>query len=119
VEGSVAGQIVMAGDVKIVGYLNVPGRIAASASLLYAKNLVSFLETMVSKDTKLFLINPEDELVKATLLTHGGAVVHPAFVSAEAPAKAAMVEKPAKAAASKPAAKPAAKKTPVKSKGAK
>jgi H+-translocating NAD(P) transhydrogenase subunit alpha len=122
VEGAVPGKIVMVGDVKIVGHLNVPGRIAASASLLYAKNLVSFLETMVSKDTKLFSINPEDELVKATLLTHGGVVVHPAFAAAE-PAKSAAVTKPAKAAASKPlakpAAKPAARKTPAKTKGAK
>jgi H+-translocating NAD(P) transhydrogenase subunit alpha len=109
VEGAVPGKVAMVGDVKIVGHLNVPGRIAASASLLYAKNLVAFLETMVSKETKVFSVNPEDELVKATLLTHGGAVVHPAFASAAEPAKA-MDEKPA--------AKPAAKKASSKSKGA-
>jgi NAD(P) transhydrogenase subunit alpha len=109
VEGAVPGKVAMVGDVKIVGHLNVPGRIAASASLLYAKNLVAFLETMVSKDTKVFSINPEDELVKATLLTHGGAVVHPAFASASEPAKPAE---------EKPAAKPAAKKASSKSKGA-
>jgi H+-translocating NAD(P) transhydrogenase subunit alpha len=96
--------------------------------LLYAKNLVSFLETMVSKETKLFSINPEDELVKATLLTHGGAVVHPAFASAAAavaaPVKEAKVKeakvKEAKAEAPKAAAKkPApAKKTASKAKGA-
>jgi NAD/NADP transhydrogenase alpha subunit len=39
-----------ANGVKIVGHLNVPGRVAASASLLYAKNLYAFLETMVDKD---------------------------------------------------------------------
>ena len=109
VEGAVPGKVAMVGDVKIVGHLNVPGRIAASASLLYAKNLVSFLETMVSKETKVFSINPEDELVKATLLTHGGAVVHSAFASASEPAKASD---------GKPAAKPAAKKASSKSKGA-
>ncbi|MCG5476232.1 MAG: Re/Si-specific NAD(P)(+) transhydrogenase subunit alpha [Sinorhizobium fredii] len=79
VEGAEAGKVVAAGGVKIVGHLNVPGRIAASASLLYAKNLVTFLETMVSKETKALALNMEDELVKATALTHGGAVVHPAF----------------------------------------
>jgi NAD(P) transhydrogenase subunit alpha len=45
-----AGKVVTtANGVKIVGHLNVPGRVAASASLLYAKNLFAFLETMVDK----------------------------------------------------------------------
>ena len=112
VEGSVPGKIAMVGDVKIVGHLNVPGRIAASASLLYAKNLVSFLETMVSKETKVFSINPEDELVKATLLTHGGQIVHPAFAKAAEtkPAAAPKAVKPEPAKATKTSArKPAAK----------
>jgi NAD(P) transhydrogenase subunit alpha len=55
------------------------GRIAATASLLYAKNLLAFLETMVDKEKKALAVNMDDELVKATLLTHGGKVVHPAF----------------------------------------
>ncbi|ASY57645.1 Re/Si-specific NAD(P)(+) transhydrogenase subunit alpha [Sinorhizobium sp. CCBAU 05631] len=79
VEGAEAGRVVEIGGVKVVGHLNVPGRIAASASLLYAKNLVTFLETMVSKEEKALAVDMEDELVKATALTHGGAVVHPAF----------------------------------------
>jgi NAD(P) transhydrogenase subunit alpha len=66
--------------VKIVGYLNVAGRLAATASQLYAKNLLAFLSTLI--DGKAVLVNPEDELVKATLLTHDGAVVHPAFKAA-------------------------------------
>jgi NAD(P) transhydrogenase subunit alpha len=84
VEGAVADQVVEVEGVKVVGYLNVPGRIAASASSLYAKNLVTFLETMVSKETKALALNVEDELVKATMLTHGGAIVHPNFVPAPA-----------------------------------
>ena len=80
VEGAEAGKVVTTDNgVKIVGHLNVPGRIAASASLLYAKNLFAFVETMVDKTTKTFAINREDELVKATMLTDGGRVVHPAF----------------------------------------
>lgn len=106
VEGAVPGTVAEVGNVKIVGYLNVPGRIAASASLLYAKNLVSFLETMVSKETKIFSINPEDELVKATLLTHGGAVVHAAFaIKTSAPVAVAEVAPAKKAASMKPATK--------------
>lgn len=83
IEGSEAGKVVEVEGVKVIGYLNVPGRIAASASLLYAKNLVTFLETLVNKEAKSLNINPEDELVKATMLTRDGAVVHPNFVVAE------------------------------------
>lgn len=74
------GEIVVSENgVKIVGHLNVPGRLAATSSGLYAKNLLSFLETMVDKDKKALAINWDDELVKATLLTKDGAVVHPNF----------------------------------------
>ncbi|MCD2183047.1 Re/Si-specific NAD(P)(+) transhydrogenase subunit alpha [Rhizobium sp. GN54] len=83
IEGSEPGKVVDVEGVKVIGYLNVPGRIAASASLLYAKNLVTFLETLVGKDTKALAVNPEDELVKATMLTQAGAVVHPNFAAAD------------------------------------
>jgi hypothetical protein len=67
--------------VKIVGPYQYAGRIAASASLLYARNLFAFLETLVDKTTKALAINVEDELVKATMLTMA-AVVHPNFQAA-------------------------------------
>lgn len=79
VEGAVAGEIARVGDVAIVGHLNMAGRIAASASLLYARNLYAFLETMVDKEAKALAVNRDDELVKATLLTFDGSIVHPAF----------------------------------------
>lgn len=79
VEGSVAGEVVDVGDVKILGHLNVAGRVAASASLLYAKNLFAFLETLVDKKEKKLAVNYEDELVKATMITKDGQVVHPAL----------------------------------------
>ena len=65
--------------VKIVGNLNVPGRLAATASSLYARNLYAFVETLVDKATKSLAVKWDDELVKATCLTRDGAVVHPAF----------------------------------------
>ena len=65
--------------VKIVGHLNMPGRLAATASALYAKNLFAFVETLVDKEKKALAINWDDELVRATLLTRDGAVVHPNF----------------------------------------
>jgi NAD(P) transhydrogenase subunit alpha len=106
VEGAQAGKVATtANGVKIVGHLNVPGRIAASASLLYAKNLFAFLETMIDKGSKEIRINPADELQKATMLTNGGAVVHPAFAKAADAAAAAPAEAPAPKAARKPAAR--------------
>jgi NAD(P) transhydrogenase subunit alpha len=65
--------------VKIFGLLNLPGRLAATASQLYAKNLFAFVETMIDKEKKVLAINFGDELVAATLLVNDGAVVHPNF----------------------------------------
>jgi NAD(P) transhydrogenase subunit alpha len=79
VEGTKAGEIATVGGVKIVGYLNVPGRLAASASALYAKNLLTFLDTMIDKKEKKLAINWDDELIKGTALTRDGAIVHPMF----------------------------------------
>jgi NAD(P) transhydrogenase subunit alpha len=78
-EVAVPGQVVEHNGVKIVGHLNVPGRLAATASSLYAKNLYAFVETLVNKDTKELAVKWDDELVKATCLTRDGAIVHTAF----------------------------------------
>ena len=83
IEGVVAGEVAEVEGVKVIGFANMAGRVAASASALYAKNLVTFLETMVNKDTGTVVINLEDELIKATILTYAGDVVHPAFGGAK------------------------------------
>ncbi|MGY5778888.1 Re/Si-specific NAD(P)(+) transhydrogenase subunit alpha [Rhizobium sp. LEGMi135b] len=80
IEGAEYGKVAEVEGVRVVGYPNMAGRIAASASALYAKNLVTFLETMVDKDTKSLGLNRTDELIKATMLTDGGEVVNPNFV---------------------------------------
>jgi NAD(P) transhydrogenase subunit alpha len=78
-----AGEtIVTPNGVRIVGHLNVAGRLPATASSLYAKNLFAFVETMINKETKAVAIQWDDELVKATLLTKDGALVHPNFQNA-------------------------------------
>src|SRR6266404_5424634 len=74
-----AGEVVEAGGVKIVGHRNVPSRIAASASSLYAKNLFAFLEILVDKTAKALAVKWDDEIVKATALTRDGAVIHASF----------------------------------------
>ena len=72
--------------VKIVGPLNVPGRLPATSSALYAKNLYAFVETLIDKGEKKLAIDWNDELVKATALTRDGAVIHPNFAAKPAPA---------------------------------
>jgi NAD(P) transhydrogenase subunit alpha len=79
VEGAQAGRVADANGVKIVGHENVPGRLAASASSLYAKNLLAFLESLIDKTTKELAVKWDDELVKGTALTRDGAVIHPMF----------------------------------------
>jgi NAD(P) transhydrogenase subunit alpha len=73
------GEVVEVGGVKIVGHLNVPSRIAASASSLYARNLFAFLEILVDKDKKALAVKWDDEIVQATALTRDGAIIHPSF----------------------------------------
>jgi H+-translocating NAD(P) transhydrogenase subunit alpha len=79
VEGAKAGEVAHVNGVAIVGYTNVAGRLAASASSLYAKNLLNFLDILVDKKEKKLAVNWDDEIVKATALTKDGAVVHPSF----------------------------------------
>ena len=64
--------------VRIVGYSDVR-QLASTASSLYARNLYAFVETLIDKQDKKLAVNWDDELVKATLLTRDGAVVHPNF----------------------------------------
>ena len=80
VEGVKAGETVETSGIKIVGIPNLAGRVAASASSLYARNLLSFVETLVDKAAKAVAVKWDDELVKATALTKDGAVIHPNFL---------------------------------------
>jgi NAD(P) transhydrogenase subunit alpha len=80
VEAVKPGAVTEVNGVKIVGHLNVPGRLAASASALYAKNVYAFLEILIDKNTQALAVNWDDEIVKATALTRNGAVVHPSFL---------------------------------------
>jgi NAD(P) transhydrogenase subunit alpha len=78
VVGAKLGEVADVGGVKILGIPNLPGRIAADASNLYARNLFAFVGLLVDKDGAL-APDYEDEILKAALITQAGAVVHPAF----------------------------------------
>lgn len=102
------GQVVHKHGVAIVGHANVPSRIAADASALYAKNVLNFVTPLYDAEAKNLKIDLEDEIVKGSLITRDGSVVHEAVLAVKAEAPAA---KPAAKprAPRKTAAKPAAK----------
>jgi H+-translocating NAD(P) transhydrogenase subunit alpha len=76
---SEVGHVVEKHGVKLVGHANVPSRLAADATTLYAKNLLNFLTLLIDKETKGLKINWEDEIVKGVALTRDGQIVHPNF----------------------------------------
>ncbi|HEY9236677.1 MULTISPECIES: Re/Si-specific NAD(P)(+) transhydrogenase subunit alpha [Phenylobacterium] len=79
VEGGRLNEVVETPNgVKILGKANLPGRIAADASALYARNLFAFAGLFLDKEGK-FAPDYEDEILKAALVTKGGAVVHPSL----------------------------------------
>ena len=75
VEGAVLGAIVERHGVRIVGHRNVPSRLAADASALFARNLYNFLSAFWDKDANRPVLPDDDEIVKGVRLTRGGQVV--------------------------------------------
>jgi H+-translocating NAD(P) transhydrogenase subunit alpha len=76
VEGSAPGEIAERHGVRIVGHRNVPSRLAADASALYARNLFNFLSAFWDKEAGRPVLPGDDEIVKGVRLTQGGKVVH-------------------------------------------
>jgi NAD(P) transhydrogenase subunit alpha len=80
VEGSRFGEIATTENgVEIVGHANYPSRIAVDASALYARNILAFLGLILTKEG--LKIDATDEIVKGTLLSHEGKVVHPSLAA--------------------------------------
>jgi len=78
------GKTVVKHDVTIIGPANLPASIATDASALFARNLLNFITPMIDKETKALKIDMADEVVKGTLVTQNGAVVHPQLANAAA-----------------------------------
>lgn len=72
-------KVVVAHDVTILSYENVPSLVPVDASALYARNILNFITPMIDKETKQLSLDMQDEIVKGTLLTHEGQIVHSAF----------------------------------------
>jgi H+-translocating NAD(P) transhydrogenase subunit alpha len=82
VEGSVPDEETDLGGVCVVGLGNLPGRVPAAASQMYASNLLAFVEHFWDKTERTFRLNREDEILRGCLVTHDGAVVNDALRAA-------------------------------------
>ncbi|UYN97204.1 MAG: Re/Si-specific NAD(P)(+) transhydrogenase subunit alpha [Enhydrobacter sp.] len=75
------GRTVEKHGVKIVGPANLPAELPTDASALFARNLLNFITPMVDKETRALKVDVEDEVVKGTLVTRDGQIVHPSLAS--------------------------------------
>jgi NAD(P) transhydrogenase subunit alpha len=76
---TVCDQVVEKHGVTLMGYSNLPSRLAVDSSSLYARNLFNFVALMVDKKTGALALNWDDEIIKGAGLTRDGAVVHPSL----------------------------------------
>ena len=74
----------------ILGPTNLPGTVPLHASQMFARNVVTFLKEL-TRDGAL-AVDMDNEVVKETLLTREGEVVHPRVL--ELLGQAAATEKP-------------------------
>lgn len=82
VEGSVLGKVIERHGVNILGFPNLPGRVPVHASQVYSSNLVNFLEEFWDCDQGRLVLRPNDDIIRATLLTHRGEICHTTFKQA-------------------------------------
>jgi NAD(P) transhydrogenase subunit alpha len=87
---SEAGKVVEKHGVNLVGHLNVPSRLAADSSMLYAKNLFNLLNLILDKESGKLAIDWEDDIIKGIAMTKDGKIIHPNFAKK---AKAKTAEK--------------------------
>jgi NAD(P) transhydrogenase subunit alpha len=77
-------QLVEVGGVKIMGFTNLPARLPADSSSLYAKNLFALLPLLTDKESKAFAPDWDDDIIKGAMLCKGGVLIHPHFAPASA-----------------------------------
>ncbi len=94
IEGSKDNKVITTDGVKIIGYSNLPGRLAAESSTLYARNLYNLVDLVFDADKKTLNIDLTDDIIKGSLITHDGKTIHPDFTSAKPAAKPKAKPKP-------------------------
>ncbi|HEY6062286.1 MAG TPA: NAD(P) transhydrogenase subunit alpha, partial [Chitinophagaceae bacterium] len=68
-------ETIVYNGVSIIGNSNLPATMPADASKVYGKNVLNFLQLIITKEGQLNL-NWEDDLVKGSCITHNGEIVH-------------------------------------------
>lgn len=76
VEGSEPDKDVVKHGVTIIGDTNLEGRVPYDASQMYGSNLYNLVQHFWDKEQKAFKIQMDDEIIKGSLITHDGEVVH-------------------------------------------
>jgi NAD(P) transhydrogenase subunit alpha len=69
------GETIVHNGITLLGPLNVPSMVPQHASQMFASNIAAFLKLLVRDGT--VAIDRDDEIIRETLVTHGGQVVHP------------------------------------------
>jgi NAD(P) transhydrogenase subunit alpha len=100
-ELTVTGQVVVRDGVTIIGYTDLPSRLAKQSSTLYATNLLRLAEELCKQKDGQIVVNMDDEVIRGTTVIRDGAITWPP----PPPKLSAAPPKPA----AKPAAAPAAK----------
>jgi len=78
-ELTMAGETVEHKGVTIIGPINLPGQVSGNASALYARNLYTFVETMIDKEAGALKIDWDDEIIKGTAISRDGQIIHPSL----------------------------------------
>ena len=74
VEESILNEIVDQDGVKIIGYADLSMRVPVDASHMYSSNLANFIEEYWDEESNQFVLNLDDEVIEASLVTHEGQV---------------------------------------------
>jgi NAD(P) transhydrogenase subunit alpha len=60
--------------VRIIGFANLAGRVAANASEMYSNNLSAFVEHFWDKDVNGFRLDLTNDILKSCVVTHSGKI---------------------------------------------
>ncbi len=71
------GKVATHKGVSIIGYTDLPSRMASMSSQLYGSTIVALLEELRDKETGELKVNLEDQIQRGALVTHEGAITYP------------------------------------------
>ena len=85
VECATSENVADVGGVKILRLANLPSRVAANASEMYSSNLGAFIEHFWDKEAKAFRLDLMNDILRASVITHGGEICNETIRTAYAP----------------------------------